>query len=106
MFSVCGGADLNAIGGTDVSVAVGATAAKACGAGACAADIGAAALNAAGAERAANENNPLIKNVIMNKNVANADANRNTGTTRGVGGLTPAICGVRVKLRGAHREGS
>ena len=69
----------------------------------CAADIGAAAPAANGAGAAArlgadNEINPLTTNEITNKKVAIAVAKRKIGTTRGVGGLTPAICGVNVKL--------
>ena len=90
---------------------VGAGAAVAAGAASCAADMGAAAPNAAGAGAVAragavNVTNPLTTNVTTNKNVANTEAKRKTGTRRGVGGLTPAICGVNVKLRGARREGS
>ena len=76
-----------------------------------AADNGAAAPAADGIRAEAklgadNEINPLITKVMMNKKVASPLAKRKTGTMRGVGGLTPAICGVKVKLRGARREGS
>ena len=103
---VIGEADIKR--GTEVSVGDMAASGSA---GACAAENGAAALFADGAGAAArleadNEINPLTTNVMMNKNVANAVANRKTGTARGVGGLMPAIVAVKVKLRGARREGS
>ena len=109
------------IGAADIKrgaeVSVGAMAASgsagACGGAkaSCAADNGAIAPTADGAGAAArleaeNEINPLITNVMTNKKVASAVAKRKTGTMRGVGGLMPAICGVKVKLRGARREGS
>ena len=120
--------DVGAISGVGISVAISGAAIKrgeevsveafaasgsagacvAAGAASCAADIGAAALNAVGARAALRlkDKSPLITNEMKNKKVASADAKRNAGTARGVGGLKPAICGVNVKLRGARREGS
>ena len=101
--------------GDEVSVgaiaASGSAGAGAAGADSCDADNGAAALYTDGAGAAAklgadNEINPLITNEMTNKKVASAVAKRKTGTARGVGGLMPAICGVKVKLRGARRDGS
>lgn len=101
---VIGAADVKR--GAEVSVgAIGTNGgAGACGAASCAADNGAIiapTADGAGAEArvgADNEINPLTTNVMMNKNVANAVANWKTGTMRGIGGLTPAICGLNVKL--------
>ena len=103
---VIGAADIKR--GAEVSVgAIGANgsagACVAAGADSCAADIGAGAEARLGAD---NEINPLITKEMTNKKVATAVAKRKSGTARGVGGLMPTICGVKVKLRGARREGS